>query len=126
MRNTHLHTTVSIGILAVALIGLYDAGLAYADESVRAKTDYSEVGAAINETMRAHHYNPAELETPEYRRIEAAVTKLAEATTSDEAFLNGFRAIWENGPFSHVEINVAKQSAADLADYLDNLRIGGG
>ena len=32
-------------------------------------------------------------------------------------------AIWKNGPFSHVTINVAQQTAKDLADYLDTLRI---
>ena len=76
--------------------------------------------------MRAYHYNPAELDTPEYRQIEAAATELAEVATSDEAFMKGFREIWGNGPFSHVEINVAQQSADDLADYLDKMRIGGG
>jgi len=54
------------------------------------------------------------------------VAKLAEVATSDEAFMSGFREIWKNGPFSHVEINLAEQSASDLADYLDTIRIGGG
>jgi C-terminal processing protease CtpA/Prc len=76
--------------------------------------------------MRAYHYNPAELDTPEYRRIEAAVTELADVATSDEEFMKSFRRVWEDGPFSHVEINVAKQSADDLAEYLDTMRIGGG
>jgi len=76
--------------------------------------------------MRAYHYNPAELDTPEYRRIEVAVTELGEVATSDETFMKGFRDIWEHGPFSHVEINVAQQSADDLADYLDKMRVGGG
>jgi len=116
----------SISILVLAIIGIYITGLVHADEPIRPKTDYSEVGAAINETMRAYHYNPAELETAEYRRIEAAVTELADVATSDEAFMKGFRGGWEDGPFSHVEINVAKQSADNLAEYLDSMRIGGG
>jgi hypothetical protein len=133
MGSTYRHSAIrfstpgkSISILAFAIIGIYIIGHSHADEPVRPKTDYSEVGAAINETMRAHHYNPAELNTPAYRRIEAAVAGLAEVAKSDEAFVKGFREIWEYGPFSHVEINVAQQPADDLADYLDKMRIGGG
>jgi carboxyl-terminal processing protease len=133
MFSTYRHSTIrlwtlgkSISILVLAIVGIYITGLSQADESVRPKTDYPEVGTAINEAMRAYHYNPAELDTPEYRRIEAAITELADDATSDEAFMRGFREIWENGPFSHVEINVAKQSADNLAEYLDTLRIGGG
>ena len=116
----------AIKSLAAAIIVFNLVAIVHADDSVGAKTDYLEVAAAVNETMRAYHYNPAELDTPEYRRIETAVTELAEVATSDEAFVKGFREIWENGPFSHVEIKVARQSAGDLADYLDNMRIGGG
>lgn len=133
MRSLHRQNTIrfwmpgkSIGLLAIAIIGIQVASLSHADEPVRPSTDYSAVGAAINETMREHHYNRAELDTSEYRRIEAAISELAEVATSDEAFVKGFRKIWETGPFSHVEINVARQSADDLADYLDTMRIGGG
>ena len=76
--------------------------------------------------MRAHHYNPAELDTAEYRGIEAQLNDLGNVATSDEVFLKGFWEIWENGPFSHVTLNMAKQTAEDLADYLDTIRIGGG
>jgi carboxyl-terminal processing protease len=116
----------SMSILAFAMCAINFTGLSYADEPVRQQTDYSQVVAAINETMRANHYNPAELDSPEYLRIEATVVELAEVATSDEVFMKGFREIWENGPFSHVQINVAQQSADDLADYLDTIRIGGG
>jgi carboxyl-terminal processing protease len=119
-------TRKSISILSVAIVAVGITGLSSTAESVRPKTDYSEVVAAINETMRAYHYNPAELDSPEYRRVEAAVTALAETATSDEAFMEGFRAIWNDGPFSHVTLNVGEQSADELADYLDTIRIGGG
>ncbi len=87
-------------------------------------TDYQKVDLAISETMRAHHYNPAELKTDAYRQIEAAVTALAADVQTDEAFIDGFRDIWKKGPFSHVELSKAKQSAKDLAAYLDDLRVG--
>ena len=110
----------------VAFIAISTIALAHADELVTQKTGYPAVAAAINETMRTYHYDPAELDTPGYKAVEAAVAALAETTTSDEAFIEGFREIWKNGPFSHVEFRTAQQSADDLAAYLDTLRIGGG
>jgi len=115
-----------ISILAFAVVAISITGRSNADESTDPKTGYPEVAAAINKTIRAYHYNPAELDSPAYRQIEAAIAALAETATADDAFIEGFRAIWKNGPFSHVTLNVAQQSADDLADYLDTIRIGGG
>jgi len=116
----------STSILAFATVAIAIASPSNAEELSHPKTDYSEVAVAINKTMHANHYNPAELDSPQYRQIEAAITALAATATSDEAFMDGFRAIWKNGPFSHVTLNVGHQSADDLADYLDTIRIGGG
>jgi len=110
-------------VLSVALGAL---AAAHADGANDAQTDYTAVAAAINETMRAHHYDPAELELPGYTEIEAAVAAAAASATSDEAFVDGFRAAWHDGPFSHVELRPAQQSADEIAAYLDGLRIGGG
>ena len=111
-------------ILIVVLLSA--TGASQADEQVDPKTHYPSVAAAINATMRAYHYDPEELDTPEYLRIEDAIAALGESVTSNEQFIEGFREIWSKGPFSHVTINEAQQSADDLADYLDTLRIGGG
>ena len=88
-------------------------------------TGYAETAAAINATMRKHHYNPAELEGDAYRAIESAVTALGDSASDDDAFLAGFREIWRDGPFSHVRLDKAQGTADELAEYLDNLRIGG-
>jgi len=98
----------------------------HAEERVSKNTNYLEVAAAINTTMRTYHYNPEELDTPEYLRIEAAISALGKAVASDEAFIEGFREIWTDGPFSHVTFGDSQQSADDLANYLDTIRIGGG
>jgi hypothetical protein len=108
----------------IALFGAVAAS--NAKEQVSPETGYLEVAVAINATMRAHHYDPDELHTPEYLRIEAAISTLGESTTSDEEFIEGFRRIWVDGPFSHVTLSEAQQSADDLADYLDTMRVGGG
>jgi len=112
--------------LAVAFIAIFTFARARAGEPQAQSTNYVAVAAHIAETMRANHYNSAELETSGYRRIEAAIAALAKSVDSDEAFLQGFREIWKDGPFSHVELNPAQGTADDLAVYLDNLRIGGG
>ncbi len=133
MSKSHRHSAIRfwtprqlVSILAFAVVAISITGRSNADESTDPKPDYPEVAAAINKTMRAYHYNPAELDSPAYRQIEAAIAALAETATADDAFVEGFRAIWKNGPFSHVTLNVAQQSADDLADYLDTIRIGGG
>ncbi|WP_395077174.1 S41 family peptidase, partial [Hyphococcus sp.] len=91
-----------------------------------ALTGYAETAAAINATMRKYHYNPEELESDEYRAIETAIIALAASAADDDAFLTGFRDIWRDGPFSHVRLDKAQGTADELAEYLDNLRIGGG
>jgi len=133
MRSTYRHNKIrfwtlckSNKSLAIAIIAINIIGLSHADERVSSKTNYPEVVAAINKTMRTYHYNPAELETLEYRRVEAAIAALAQVATSDQELVKGFRNIWESGPFSHVELKIAQQTADDLAGYLDTLRIGGG
>lgn len=107
--------------IALATTAVYDTAVAEDQQ-----TDYTAVAAAINETMRAHHYDPAELELPGYKKIEAAVAAAAASATSDEAFVDGFRAAWHGGPFSHVELRPAQQSADEIAAHLDGLRVGGG
>lgn len=88
--------------------------------------DLNVLAKAINSTMRANHFDPSELEREEYLRTEARIIKLGDTATSEEDFLNGFTEIWSDGPFSHVILQKAQQSAEDTAAYLDQLRIGGG
>lgn len=116
----------TIRSVAIAIIAMNAVVLSHADEQIGAQPDYLAVSAAINQTMRAYHYDPAELDSPDYRQIETAVAELAKVATSDDAYIEGFRKIWEEGPFSHVVLNKAQQSAEALADYLDTIRIGGG
>ena len=89
-------------------------------------TDYPAVADAIDQTMQAYHYNPAELTGAPYQAVVAQVAALAAAVENDDAFLEGFREIWKAGPFSHVQLNKAEQTADALTEYLDNIRIGGG
>ncbi len=87
---------------------------------------YIEVAEAINTTLRKYHYDPAELESDAYRRMEVKLIDLAQVATTDDALLEGFADLWSAGPFSHVALQRARASAEDTAAYLDDLRIGGG
>ena len=118
------HKGIWLFLLAVA--ALSPARVSHAGENKEQQTDYPDVVATINKTLRAYHYDPAELDTPEYLRIEQAIVALGDSVVSDEALLDGFREIWKDGPFSHVTLNKAQQSAQELANYLDAMRIGGG
>tara|TARA_R110002051_G_scaffold324773_2_gene423691 strand:+ start:77877 stop:78857 length:981 start_codon:yes stop_codon:yes gene_type:complete len=89
-------------------------------------TDYVALADAIDTTMHAHHYNPAELDTPAYAAVESAVRDLAETATNDEAFKDGFEAIWETGPFSHVDLRHEDRNAEAITDWVDQLRVGQG
>lgn len=112
-----------IGALALSIFGV---SAAIAAGPVVGATDYPAIAAAIDGTIREHHYNPAELESEAYNKIVGEVAALAGTVQSDDAFIAGFEQIWEHGPFSHVDLSVATSSAEDLAAYLDTLRIGGG
>ena len=84
-----------------------------------------EVAAtAISETMHQHHFDPAVLSEPEFQALEVRIRELAERAETPEDFVNEFNAIWKNGPFSHVLLRKASSSAEEMADYLDNLRVG--
>lgn len=81
---------------------------------------------AINDAMRRHHYDPAALQTTEYKLIETQVRELGWTAQSREAFVADFNALWRNGPFSHVNLATARASAAETAAYLDQMRVGEG
>jgi carboxyl-terminal processing protease len=86
--------------------------------------NFRDAAVAINETIRANHYHRAELDSDRYRQIEQDVLALGEKAASADEFMNGFNAIWRKGPFSHVSLQKAQESAADRIARLDTLIVG--
>ena len=87
-------------------------------------TSYEAASQEIMETIRAYHYDPAELDQDDYRAIEAQMIALGKDARDDEAFLAGFREIWRNGPFSHVNLSTAQGSVEALVTYFDTMNVG--
>ena len=114
------HTVFTASLLALALAA---PSLA---QDAQAPADLPAVADAINSAMHAYHYNPAELESPAYLAVEQAVLELARTATTHEEFKTGFDAIWDDGPFSHVDLRLEDRDAEAITDWIDTLRIGGG
>ena len=101
--------------------------VANAGVSLAQTTDYMAVADAIDETTRAFHYDPAELETAQYRQVMAAIRTLAETVETDDAFIEGFQKIWRNqGTFSHMSFSEARGTSEEKAAFFDTFRTGGG
>ena len=84
--------------------------------------NFRDAAESINNTIRTHHYRPAELDSEAYRQIEAQVVALGEKSTSANEFMSGFNALWRKGPFSHVGLRKAEEPAADRIARIDTSR----
>jgi len=82
------------------------------------------VSDSISQLMNKYHYNPKELSTDEYLMLEKNVKNLAKTSQTKEEFIIGFNELWQEGPFSHVSLNISKRKANEMADYVDTLRVG--
>ena len=87
--------------------------------------DYRITVRAIDSTMSAHIYDISVLETPQFYEVQRQVNLLASQVHERKKFIDGFNQIWSQGPFSHVRINEKRQTAEQLANYLDTMRIKG-
>ena len=86
--------------------------------------NFRQAAEAINATIRANHFHRAELDSDAYRQIEKDVIALGERATSAEEFIEGFNALWRKGPFSHVSLRKAQESAAERYARFDTEMAG--
>ena len=87
---------------------------------------FRETANAINHTIRANHYRPAELDSEAYRQIETEVIALGEKAASADEFMSGFNVLWRKGPFSHVGLRKAEEPATDRIARIDTQLAGDG
>lgn len=88
--------------------------------------NFRAAAESINATLRNHHYRPTELDNDAYRQIESGVIALGENSASADEFVAGFKGIWRDGPFSHVGLVPAEESAAERYARLDTMVAGDG
>jgi len=110
-------------LAALALTTLPAAGGSNGDD---AAVDLRVVSRAASDALRAHVYDPGVLDTDGYRATEQDVFRLAGTAAGPAEFVAGFNRLWQDGPFSHVRMTQARQSAAEVASYLDSMKVGGG
>jgi C-terminal processing protease CtpA/Prc len=87
--------------------------------------EYVALAEAIHEAMGQWLFDPTLLRTSAYGAIRARVTEIGARARSREEFVRDFNAAWREGPFSHVQLQVARASAEQTARALDALRVGG-
>jgi hypothetical protein len=122
-----MHQTILSSILTgtLALSVAFTSLLSPANAS-DGDVDLVQVAEAISRTFENYHYDPEELQSAEFLRLDARMHQLAAASGSTEAFVAGFTELWSDGPFSHVRLSQSSQTAEEMAAYLDSLAIGGG
>ena len=112
----------SIGLIAGIMTAVIGAPAKAQDDN----HSYQQTIISIEETMLSQHYNPQELQGADYKATVQKMRQLGATAQTQKSFLYGFKAIWRNGPFSHVQLVPARGSADKLAEYLDTMQFGGG
>lgn len=86
---------------------------------------YAEATSAARDLLRSHLYEPGWLNDPRFQALDAAMQSLGAQPMTRDAFVAAFNQRWQQGPFSHVHLQVAQGSAEQMAAYVDQLRVGG-
>jgi len=82
------------------------------------------VSDSISQLMSKYQYNPNELNTNEYLALEKKVKGFANTAQTKQEFVKGFNQFWKEGPFSHVALSLSENTANEMAEYLDKMRVG--
>lgn len=123
-----------VGCVLPTLVAIAPAATAQTQSTARPETekaveqlvDLTEIPGAISRLMRQYHYDPSVQSDPEYLAIEQKVVDIANSVATRSEFVAAFNKAWREGPFSHVRLSVARMNAAEMAAYVDTIRIGGG
>ncbi len=86
--------------------------------------ELGEVADSISVLMKSYHYNPAELNSAEYGKLDKAVQELVLTAKTKDEFISNYNLLWQDGPFSHVRLAMMEQPAEKIAQYIDSLRVG--
>jgi len=115
MTNTFRSLT-----LFVAALGLATPAEAQSDSLAAIRRAPAEMLAV----MRAHLFDPRQLDDTAARRIVTATDSLAHVATDRRGFATGVNRLWRRGPFSHLRLDVARMPAGMMAAFVDTMRVG--
>lgn len=78
----------------------------------------------VETVMRRELFDPGLLDSPGYAALRADLQALLAAGMPRKAFIQAFNAAWRRGPSSHVNLQPASLSAAQLAEQFDRMKAG--
>lgn len=87
---------------------------------------YVKVADDIERILELNLYNASTLNTEEYKSTLTTLKSFAEHVKDDREFSSGFKTIWDGGPFSHVNLAIAREPASELGSKFDSMRLGDG
>lgn len=132
-RREYLSSAALWSTLAALLFALTDVGGVVAQvqapgvgaTSAQRAEGFGDVPAAIQDAMRRWLFDPSLLQTPAFLATEARVAEIGRRAKTPEEFVREFNDVWRAGPVSHVQLQVARATAAETAATLDAMRVGG-
>ncbi|MGI9222819.1 MAG: S41 family peptidase [Woeseiaceae bacterium] len=86
--------------------------------------DYPSLMESFDAVVAAKIYSPDDLAAPPYQAFRQQLQQTALDANDDLDLLLGFRAAWNNQPFSHFELRRSAMSANEMFAYLDTMRVG--
>lgn len=121
MLNRRLEALVNPRFVLATVVVLVAGACSHVPEQAH---DLRATAELINDTIRANHYRPTELDDARYRQIENDVIALGNTAASGDEFMAGFNGLWKGGPFSHVALLRAEETTAERYARLDTLVAG--
>lgn len=78
----------------------------------------------LEEVMRRELYDPGLLNGTAYAALRTELKTLLSPGVQRRSFVQAFNTAWRNGPSSHVNLQFATVSAAQLAEHIDRMKAG--
>lgn len=86
--------------------------------------DYPAVLSALDETVRARVFDPAQLRRDGWVEFRRTAGEIASLANDDADFLLGLRLAWKNDPFSHFQVKRSAVALQTLISTFDTMRSG--
>jgi hypothetical protein len=122
-----MHTKIKNLLITLKVIALifFTSNVFSSDSDIQSSRKYKKVVLEIEQLLETNLYDPTLLKSNAYLTIKSKVRELAENSSNEQHFIKGFNQLWQQGPFSHVNLSNTGQNSIQMAKYFDHLKIGG-